>query len=134
MMVLIFILSAILAVVAGIHALWGIGFWFPIRDEERLVKCVVGAADATRMPGPIPCGLVSAALIVVVFALLAEPNLLRSLILGLSAVAFFGRGVLAWVPMWRKMTPQQPFATLDRRFYGPMCLALGLGIAVVLLG
>lgn len=130
---LVFILTPILGVVAVLHVLWGIGFWFPIRDEERLVRCVVGAAGATRMPGPIPCALVAAAVTVVMFALLASPNWARTFVLWLSGIVFLARGVLAWVPMWRKMTPQEPFATLDRTLYGPMCLFLGAGILAVVL-
>ncbi|WP_458792515.1 DUF3995 domain-containing protein [Yoonia sp. MH D7] len=124
----------ILAIVSALHALWGAGFWFPIRNEERLVRCVVGAADATRMPGPIPCALVSAALIVVIFALKASPNAVRDLVLWSSALVFIGRGLLAWMPVWRRMTPQQPFASLDRWIYGPTCLALGFGIGIVVAG
>lgn len=134
MTILVFILVTVLGVVALVHALWGIGVWFPIRDEERLVKCVVGAAGATRMPGPIPCALVSAALIVVIFALLAEPNWVSRSVLWFSALAFVARGVLAWVPMWRRMTPQEPFTILDMTVYGPVCLGLGIGIAVTLWG
>ncbi len=131
MTILVNILVAVLAIVSAVHALWGTGFWFPIRDEERLVRCVVGAAGATRMPGPIPCALVSAALIVVIFALRASPNGLRDFVLWGSAMAFVARGCLAWIPMWRKMTPEEPFATLDRWVYGPGCLALGIGILIV---
>tara|TARA_R110002051_G_scaffold93824_2_gene163605 strand:+ start:19102 stop:19506 length:405 start_codon:yes stop_codon:yes gene_type:complete len=134
MTVLSFILVAVLALVALVHALWGFGIWFPIRDEERLVRCVVGAGGATRMPGPIPCALVAIGLIVVICALLAQPSWTGSFVLWLSATVFFLRGVLAWVPMWRKMTPQEPFATLDRYVYGPACIALGASIAAVLLG
>jgi len=134
MTILVTLLATVLSVVAIIHALWGIGVWFPIRDEERLVKCVVGAADATRMPGPIPCALVSAGLIVVVFSLVADPNFLRDLILGTSAIVFLLRGILTWLPMWRRMTPQQPFAKLDQMIYGPTCSLLGIGIAIVLWG
>ena len=133
MTILVYILVTVLAVVAAIHALWGTGFWFPIRDEERLVRCVVGAVGATRMPGPIPCALVAAALIVVIFALLGTSNGPRDFVLWLSAIAFVARACLAWVPMWRKMTPQQPFATLDRFVYGPACLALGIGIFIVVM-
>ena len=49
------LIMIVLALVAVVHALWGIGYWFPIRDERKLVRTVVGAMDATRMPGAIPC-------------------------------------------------------------------------------
>ena len=133
MTILVSSLIAIIGAVAAIHIMWGIGFWFPIRDEERLVRAVVGAKDATRMPGPIPCGMVSASLIVVMFALPAPHALVRDIVLGLATLLLALRGVLAWVPMWRRMTPQEPFASLDRYAYGPLCLAISIGILIVLL-
>lgn len=133
MTILVSSLVAIIGAVAAIHIMWGIGFWFPIRDEERLVRAVVGAKDATRMPGPIPCGVVSAALIIVMFALISEHNLIRDIILGLAALFLALRGILSWVPMWRRMTPQEPFATLDRYAYGPLCLVISAGLFTVLL-
>ncbi len=133
MTILASILIALLGAVALIHGLWAIGFWFPIRDEARLVRAVVGAKDASRMPGPIPCSFVAAALLVVIFALLSPAYWVRDLVLSIAAVAFILRGFLAWVPMWRRMTPQEPFATLDRYAYGPLCLVLGMGIVVLVL-
>lgn len=66
------LIMIVLALVAVVHALWGIGYWFPIRDERKLVRTVVGAMDATRMPGAIPCAMVAAGLIIVVAALSAD--------------------------------------------------------------
>uniref|UniRef100_UPI0040482795 DUF3995 domain-containing protein n=1 Tax=Yoonia sp. TaxID=2212373 RepID=UPI0040482795 len=134
MTILVFILTAVLALASLVHALWGFGIWFPIRDEERLVRYVVGAGGATRMPGPIPCALVALGLFIVICALITQPSWLGNLVLWISAPVFLFRGVLAWVPMWRRMTPQEPFATLDRYVYGPVCIALGLGIVTVVLG
>lgn len=134
MSILVSSIVALLGAVAIIHILWGIGFWFPIRDEERLVRAVVGAKDATRMPGPIPCGMVSGALIVVIFALLSPPSWPRDSVLWLACVLLVSRGFLAWIPIWRRMTPQEPFATLDRFAYGPLCIGLGLGIGFFLIG
>lgn len=126
------LIMIVLALVAVVHALWGIGYWFPIRDERKLVRTVVGAMDATRMPGAIPCAMVAAGLIIVVAALSADKSWVRLTILGAAAVVFFVRGALPWVPMWRRMTPQEPYATLDRRLYGPTCLLLGIGIATLM--
>lgn len=127
-------LIAVLSVVAAIHTLWGFGFWFPLRDEDRLVRAVVGAKDATRMPGPIPCGLVAGALVAVIISLTAPPSGPRDILLGLAALVLIVRGLLAWLPLWRRMAPREPFATLDRYAYGPLCLLFGLGLARVVIG
>ena len=131
MSILIPVLVAALAVIAVIHALWGFGIWVPISDEARLVRAVVGARDTTRMPGPIPCGLVAAGLIVIIGAIFAPDTFIRGFILWSAGIVLMLRGVLTWVPVWRVMTPVEPFATLDRWVYSPLCLALGIGIICV---
>ncbi len=127
------LLSVILMLIALLHMLWGGGVWVPIRDEEALAKATVGAKGVTRMPGPIPCFLVALALIVVVGAIWLPDGLIRAIILWGAAAVFIGRGALAFTKFWRRMTPEEPFASNDRRFYGPLCLALGVGILFLVL-
>lgn len=126
------ILCTVLAAIAALHISWAMGIWIPIRDEARLVRSVVGATGATRMPGPIPCGLVAGALLAIIVLIWFSPSALRSVLLGIAGTVLIIRGCLAWVPMWRKMTPVEPFATLDRRAFGPLCLLLGIGILAVI--
>lgn len=119
------LISSLLFVPAALHLLWAIGAWVPIRDEAALARATVGAPGNTKMPGPIPCALVSVALS---FAA-ALPHLttfpLRTLLLLGIAAVFLLRGMAAYLPAWRKLVPEEPFATLDRRYYGPLCLLLG---------
>jgi hypothetical protein len=123
------LLSGVLLLIAAVHVLWAVGFWWPIRDEERLVAAVVGTRNATRMPGPIPCALVAVALITAAWWPWFAPGWLRQGGLVLLATVFLIRGILPWRAGWRRMTSQEPFRTLDSRYYGPLCLALGLGFA-----
>ncbi len=125
------ILCVVLAAIAIIHAAWAIGLWVPIRDEARLVRAVVGAQGATRMPGPIPCALVASGLLIVIMSITAEPSASRSAILIGAGLVLAVRGALAWIPFWRRMTPVEPFATLDRHVFGPLSLLLGVGILVI---
>ncbi len=119
------LISALLFVPAALHLLWAIGAWAPIRDEAALARATVGAPGITKMPGPIPCAVVFVALS---FAA-ALPHLttfpLRSLLLLAIAAVFVLRGIAAYLPVWRKLVPEEPFATLDQRYYGPLCLVLG---------
>ena len=119
------LISALLFVPAALHLLWAIGAWVPIRDEAALARATVGAPGISKMPGSIPCALVFVALS---FAA-ALPHLttfpLRTLLLPAIAAVFLLRGIAAYLPAWRKMAPEEPFATLDQRYYGPLCLALG---------
>ncbi len=118
------LISALLFAPAMLHLLWAIGAWVPIRDEAALARVVVGAPGLTKMPGPIPCALVFVALS---FAA-ALPHLtsfpLRTPLLLIMAGVFGLRGLAAYLPVWRKLVPEEPFATLDQRLYGPLCLVL----------
>ncbi len=126
-MIIASILSAVLIALAVLHVLWGIGFWFPIEDEAQLVRAVAGFADAEEMPGAVPCALVAVALFMAVTCLWWPPGPFRFLALAVIGVMFVARGAVAFTPFWRKLTPVEPFATLDRKYYGPLCLVMGLG-------
>ncbi|WP_341366942.1 DUF3995 domain-containing protein [Yoonia sp. BS5-3] len=127
------LLTGALVILAVIHALWGLEIWVPIRDEARLARTVVGARGVTRMPGAIPCFLVGLGLLIIAIALWFPQVLLGKLILWGAAAVLMGRGGIAYTRFWRKMTPEQPFATYDKKYYAPLCLLLGGGIVFVLL-
>ena len=125
-----YVVSLILIVIAALHLLWALGYWFPIRDEARLARTVAGFKGIDKMPGAAACAMVVVALLFVTSALWWPAGGLRSLIL-VGAVLVFGlRGVAAYMPQWRRLTPEQPFATFDRRYFGPLCLFLCAGILV----
>lgn len=125
------VMSAVLLALAVLHVLWAIGFWWPLRDERRLVAAVVGFRNATRMPGPVPCALVAVGLLVAAWWPWFAPSFVARGGAVLLATAFGIRGILAWRPGWRRITPQEPFRTYDSRIYGPLCLAIGAGFAAL---
>ncbi|KPP83757.1 MAG: Protein of unknown function (DUF3995) [Rhodobacteraceae bacterium HLUCCA08] len=127
MMPLAFLMSAILVVIAAIHLLWALGWWFPIRDEARLARAVVGARGITRMPGPVPTALVVVALLFAAAWPWFPPGPGRKAGLVAIALVFQLRAVLAYAPPFQAATPEQPFRRLDERLYGPLCGALGIG-------
>ena len=49
-----------------------------------------------------------------------------------AALVFAGRGVAGYVPAWRARHPREPFASLDRHYYSPLCLLLAAGFVVLL--
>jgi hypothetical protein len=97
-----------------------------------LARAVVGTAGVEKMPGAVPCALVVVALLFAIMCLWWPPSLLRSLAVGAIGAVFLARGAVAYTAFWRRLTPTEPFATLDRRYYGPLCLMLGLGFATQL--
>lgn len=128
------ILASVLIGLALLHLGWAIGFWWPIRDEAALARAVLGTPDARAMPGAIPCALVAVALMVCAILLFDTGFPLRDLLIPLIAAVFVLRGGAAYLPVWRKRLPTQPFATYDTRYYGPLCLGIGAGFFLLTIG
>jgi hypothetical protein len=135
MMVLAAALTTVLLLVAALHVAWGIGLWIPLTDEAALTRAAVGQRGRVTMPGAVPCALVAVALIAAAWLPWWAPGALRTAGLAGCAAVFLARGTLAYTAAWRRRVPAEPFATLDRRAYGPLCLALGAGfLALALAG
>lgn len=131
---LAFVLSGILGIAAGLHVLWAIGYWTPIRNEDALAKAVIGTRGVTTMPGAVPCALVAVALMFAA-ALPHQPAFpARDLLMPAISFVFLARGAAAYLPPWRRLVPEEPFATLDRAVYGPLCLMIGIGYFILVLG
>lgn len=59
------------------------------------------------------------------------PWLLRLSMLVLAAI-FLARGSLSFTAFFRNRQTEEPFLTLDRRYFGPLCLALGVAFGLLL--
>ena len=135
------VLWAVLAAIAVLHATWGLGSHWPCEGEESLVRTVGGTPGAKRMYPPSACFTVAAMLAGVslwpLFAAgllpAAWPSWLTLLAGAAIAAVFVVRGIVGYVPAWRRLHSAEPFATLDRRFYAPLCFALGAGFFTILL-
>jgi hypothetical protein len=49
------------------------------------------------------------------------------------AIVFLGRGIAAYLEAFRQHFSEEPFATLDRKLYGPLCIFIGLGFGTLLI-
>jgi hypothetical protein len=135
MMVLAAVLALVLLTIAALHAYWGLGGVWPGVDAASCARTVVGFAGTTSMPGLGPSFAVAAALCFCAIVALVLGGIIASpfplFILGPAALAitlvFLGRGIAGYTPPWRRLTPLQPFARLDRLFYAPLCLLIGAG-------
>jgi hypothetical protein len=136
--VMIFVL---LGAVAAVHISWAFGSTWPAEDERALVALAVGHKSATRMPPQQKClaaalGIFAAGLIAPAVAGLIPMPLPAIVVtaLGIAAAAVFAlRGLAAYLPAWRQRFSQQPFATMDRLAYGPLCLLLAAGYSALVL-
>lgn len=142
MTALALLLAVLLLAIAALHLAWAAGSSFPAASERELVRMVVGFKGQEHMPPPAAAVLVAAALAFSAYVGLALASLsawplwdwsLTSLGMILAFV-FLARGVAAYLPAWRARVPQQPFARLDRRYYGPLCLVIGAGFILLATG
>lgn len=127
-----------LLAIAMAHFVWSLGGTWPIRNPELLARTVVGRSGITTMPPRIlSFGVAALTLAAGVLALaLADPTGGGPLLDGLGLLAgllFLARGAAGYTAAWRVRFPEEPFATLDRKTYAPLCLLLGAGFLILVL-
>lgn len=117
------------------HMMWAFGGTWPADDEKTLARTVVGARDITQMPPRWMSALVALLIITAgMWALFLSdptPNLVLTLGGAALTLIFVGRGIAAYTKPWRAIVPEEPFATFDKKVYGPLCLWVGLGFAIL---
>ncbi|MEH6525670.1 MAG: DUF3995 domain-containing protein [Sneathiella sp.] len=126
--------ALIFSVIAALHAVWGLGYTWPEKDSQSLARRVAGFKNIQTMPSQAACFVVAAFLVFAAIIILMAiglftpllPMVVLKVMLGGLAAGFCMRGIFSFMPFWRRMTPEQPFARLDRRYYGPLCLCLSL--------
>jgi hypothetical protein len=135
MIVLAFALSFVLLLVTALHVYWGIGGIWPGTDAASCARAVGGFRGVDQMPTPTACFAVAACLglatlwPMALMGVFATPFALQGLALTafLIGLVFLARGIAGYTPAWRRLTPEQPFATNDLRYFSPLCLLLGAG-------
>lgn len=127
------IASSVLIVVAAVHLLWALGYWWPIKQEAALARAVVGTNGVTKMPNAAACSIVVVALLFAAAWPWFPAGMMKSV--GLLGIAFLFqiRAALAYAPFWKRNTPEMPFRRLDETYYAPLCMVLGI-IFMILAG
>ena len=125
-----------LLMVAFAHFLWATNNTWPIRNEALLAQTVVGTPGITRMPNRfltflVACGVLIAGIIALALADHDSGGFGLTLLGALLAALFLARGLLGYTAGWRARFPTEPFATLDRRNYSPLCLWVGAGFVIL---
>ena len=127
-----------LLMVALAHFFWAFGSTWPIKNETLLAQTVVGLPGITQMPNRLVTFIVSLLILAagIVALSLADHTSggwqLTTLGVVLAAI-FIGRGTLGYTPGWRARFPTEPFATLDRKNYSPLCFWIGAGFLILVL-
>lgn len=147
MTLLTYITAFILLIIALLHMLWGVDVYWPAKDETSLARAVVGAKGITQMPNVWACSFVVIALLIGTVIVLRLGGVLGGGVIGMKALplwvfqlaglglalVFLSRGIVGFTAFWQAITPEEPFRTLNRQFYSPLCLALGVAIAALLI-
>ncbi|MEZ5945692.1 MAG: DUF3995 domain-containing protein [Hyphomonas sp.] len=135
------VLATILAIAGLLHALWGFGVTFPAANEQQLARMVVGRRGITKMPSLAACLFVAVwlfafaglALMLGRFAPLPVSKWLVAFAGSGAALIFVGRGIVGVLPAFERAAPEQPFLSLNRRFYSPLIFLIGVGFALLTL-
>lgn len=124
-----------LLAIAMAHVIWAFGGTWPVQDRKTLARTIIGVKDAGDMPPrPVTALVALGAFAAGIWALsLTDPAENTVLTLGgaVLALVFLGRGIAGYTRRWRALTPEEPFASLDRKIYAPLCLFIGVGFALL---
>lgn len=131
------LIFVVLLTVAIAHFLWSVGSPWPIRDPLLLAKTVIGRPGVTRVPRLASLVVSILVLAAGVFALALADHTSGgwwlTLVGVVLAAVFIGRGAIGYTAGWRAQFSEEPFATLDRKNYSPLCLALGVGFLILVI-
>lgn len=122
--------AGLLAAASVLHAGWAAGASWPARSRSELGEVVAGLEEP---PGPAACLLVAGALATGagLVATRASGHVGRTGRAGVAAVLAV-KGVAGTTGRTERLvpwTPSQRFVVLDRRVYGPLCLAVAALVA-----
>jgi hypothetical protein len=121
--------AGVLLAIGGLHAVWATGSRWPLPDHDRFADAITGRPTG-RTPGAVACltvaGLLGAASALVAGHPRSAPRLSRLGSAGVVTVLTV-RGSLGLAGRTDLVSPgssSERFRELDRRIYGPVCLAL----------
>lgn len=134
------LLGTLLAIVLGclglFHLIWAAGIAFPFPNEQSLARSVVGRRGITRLPSRTAVALLGVLLLAAAAAAVTMGHFATSITavkflmvpigLFLSAV-FLLRGCVGVLPAFERAAPEQPYLSLNRRFYSPLSILIGAG-------
>ena len=137
--ILALVISAILMVIALVHLYWAMGGYWPAKDEDGLARTVVGnSAGPKDQPYTMPARWLTLLIAILIFIAAFFPLMWAGffvpyplhpviVMLGMWALAsiFILRGVAGMLPFFDQFSPAEPFRSLNRKYYSPLCLLIG---------
>ncbi len=132
------LLAGLLITLAALHLVWACRIYWPVRGAQAFIASFVGDPRLKRPPSALACiGVAFALFTAAIWATLLNVAPDASRLIGIGGIAigtvFWLRGIAAYMPVFRRRFTLEPFATLDRWIYAPLCLVLGAGFFSLLL-
>ncbi len=133
------LIFVVLLVTALLHIAWAFGVTWPARDEQALVNAALGVEGASKMPSrgltlAVAGGMIAAAVIALwganVFSL-PLPGWICTMGLATLTAIFLLRGIVTYLPV--PIPVVQPFYRLNRLYYSPLIVAIGVGYLALLI-
>lgn len=126
-----------LLAVAMAHFVWAVGGKWPLRDPARLAATVIGRPGVGSVPKlaslVVALFVLAAGIVALALADHTSGGAMLTLFGLLLAALFLARGLVGYTARWRAAFPVEPFATLDRRNYSPLCLFVGAGFVILVI-
>ncbi|MFJ8627180.1 DUF3995 domain-containing protein [Kitasatospora sp. NPDC093550] len=130
------VVAGALGATGALHAVWAVTPW-PLKTPEEFADVVVGAGEG--VPPAAACVAVAGLLGTAAYLVGAEagvlpeagPERLRRAGVRTVAGVMLARGVGGLALFGGVLERSERFRRMDRRYYSPLCLALGAGAAAV---
>lgn len=128
-------LAVVLGATGLLYLLWAVGVTFPFANEQALARSLIGRRGITRVPSRASFLYVSVLFFVAATAAFLMGGFSESVpgskpflvpVGLLLAVIFLGRGIAGVLPAFERAAPEQPYLSLNRRIYSPLCAAAGV--------
>ena len=129
----------VLEVVALVHICWALGMSWPAEKREQLGAMVVGTPIGVAMPPAWLTLLVAIGISLlggvslwgVRWFSLGMLDIMRRPVLLAATFVFCVRGVATYAPFGILQASAEPFRTLDKRYFAPLCLLLAIGYVAI---
>lgn len=134
-------IALVLGLTSVLHFYWAAGGMWPARDEQSLARTVIGGNGIAGMPDRrLTIAVASCLGLAAIWPMLwlgwvatPAPDWLLTAGMAVLCVVFIARGIAGFIPAVKKMNSEEPFATLNARYFSPLIVLLGLILTLLLL-
>ncbi len=140
MSIIAIIIFITLTIITLLHLMWANGIYWPAKDEYSLVKMVIGEPNMRQMPSKKLTYFIALAIFLGGIIALWGANIIaiplplwiREFALFILAFIFGTRGLAPFLIAKQMGERTQPFKSLDRSLYAPLCLLTAIGFIIFL--